>query len=757
VTTPNNLPAELNSFVGREPQLAELRRLVRKSRLVTLVGPGGAGKTRLALRLAAEVLDRHPDGVWVVELAATGDPRLLEQSVASACGIAEKPGYPVVKALVEGLAGRRALLVLDGCEHLVDSCASLASILLRACPRLTLVATSREPLGVAGELVWRTPSLSVPSLDEAHHPELVMESEAVHLFVDRARLSRPDFELDRTTSETAAQICTRLEGIPLAIELAASLARIMTLPEILDRLRDRFRLLTGGSRTALPRHQTLRQAVDWSYGLLSSSEQAVLVKLAIFAGGFDLAAAEAVVVGDPVEGPDVLAVLTRLIDKSLVTAEPSGPGPMRYRLLDTIREYALEKFQQSEEAALRRLHALYFIELCSQASSNLAIGHWILRLDGDQANIRLALAWSVAEQPDDFVRLVASMTPYWLMRGRFAESLEWLNQALDLNTSSPEARAAALVGRSRIRVRVRDYAGARRDANECLRVSRKLGLTMLVSRALNVLGVVSAVQGNLKAAERYYIETVAAAQQLDDRIWIARTRNNLALVRSGRGDHEAARIELEAVVAILMAEGDPYGAAVVMDSLGQVSLKMGNFKAAREYYLRAIAVSGEFDDPMNMANMVEGLGLVALGEGDPARMIRLASAANALRAERGGSSDADWMKSVEAGLAAARAKLSRQAGDAAWRQGAAFDMQESIRHATGVASERAIDRGSPLTSREKQVAMLIAEGLSNPQIALRLKMADRTADAHVEHIRNKLGLRSRSQIAVWAHERLGRT
>ncbi len=703
LSAPNNLPAQLSSFVGRERQISDLRRLLRKSRLVTLTGPGGAGKTRLALRLAADVLDRYPGGAWVVELATIGDVRLLEQTVASACEIAERPGLPMVKALVEGLAPRRALVVMDGCEHLVDSCASLASLLLRSCPKLTLVATSREPLGVDGELVWRTPSLSLPSPDESSHPELVMGSEAVHLFVG-------------------------------------------------------FRLLTGGSRTALPRHQTLRQAVDWSYGLLSPSEQALLVRLAIFAGGFDLAAAEVITLGDPIERSDVLGLLTRLVDKSLITAEPSRPRTMRYRMLDTIREYAQEKFQQLDEAALRRLHAVYFIDLCGQASTNLmslAVGQWILRLDSDQANIRVALDWSVAEEPDDFVRLAASMSPYWLIRGRFSESLEWLDQAIGLRTSSPEARAAALMGRSRIRVRIRDYAGARRDATECLRVSRKLGLGVVISRALNVLGVVSAVEGNLKAAERYYQETVEVAQQLEDRIWVARTRNNLALVRSGRGDHKAAIIELEKVVALLMAEGDSHGAAGVMDSLGKVSLRMNEFGAARDHYVRAIAIYGELDDPMNVAGCIEGLGLVALAGGDPTQMIRLASAANELRAGRGGHPDGDWIKPVEEGLAAARVMVSRQAADTAWRQGAAFDMQEAIRQATGAVPVPAGDSGSPLTGREKQVAVLIGEGLTNSQIAARLKMADRTADAHVEHIRNKLGLRSRSQIAVWAHERLG--
>ena len=387
MTTPNNLPAELSSFVGRERELAELRRLLRKSRLITLTGSGGAGKTRLALRLAAEVLDRHPDGAWVVDLAALGDARLLEQTVASACRILEERRRPVVEVLIEGLADRRVLLILDSCEHLVDACAELASRLLKSCPKLTLLATSREPLGVPGELIWRTPSLSLPRLEDASRPALLQESEAVRLFVDRARLSLPGFELEEKSSALAvAQICARLEGIPLAIELAASLARVMSIEEILERLRDRFRLLTGGSRTALPRHQTLRQAVDWSYGLLSSAEKALLVRLALFAGGFDLAAAEAVA---PVESSDagaVLPLLSRLVDKSLVAAEAAEPQRTRYRLPDTIREYALEKLLQSGETDGRRRHAAYFLEWSRRAARELTsfeAARWLKRLDED--------------------------------------------------------------------------------------------------------------------------------------------------------------------------------------------------------------------------------------------------------------------------------------------------------------------------------------------------------------------------------------
>jgi predicted ATPase/DNA-binding CsgD family transcriptional regulator len=755
VSTPNNLPAQLSSFVGRERQLAELRRLLRKSRLITLTGPGGAGKTRLALRLAADVLDRHPDGVWLVELAAIGDARLLEQTVASACGIAEKPGRPMADVVVEGLAGHRVLLVLDGCEHLVDSCAALASRMLRGCPKLTLVATSRELLGVPGEITWRTPSLSVPGLNDAVLPELVMESEAVRLFVERARLSRPDFELDQTGSQAVAQICARLEGIPLAIELAASLARIMTLPEILDRLRDRFRLLTGGSRSALPRHQTLRQAVDWSYGLLSPHEQALFVRLAVFAGGFELSAAEAIVHGDPVEADEVLPLVSRLVDKSLLAAEPSGPAMTRYRMLDTIREYALERFQHSDQGETRRMHALHFVDFSVQASGTLGtLGNWMQRLDEEQANVRMALAWCLAHQSEDFIRLAAAMSSYWLMRSRFAEGLEWLDQALEMQTTNRDAIAAAFVGRARIRERLGEYREARRDAEQSAKISRQLGLKTTLSRALNMLGVISSVEGNLPDAERLYQEALMLAKQLDDRAWIALTSNNLALVTSRRGDDETAKALLEQALAAMRSERDDFGTGVILDSLGEVNLKMKAFDAARNHYAEATSIFAQFDDAMDVAACVEGLGLVALAEGDPARMIRLASAANGLRVARGGSPDADWMKSVEEGLAAARAMVSRQAADAASRQGAAFDMNEAITHATGTAARRVSDPGSPLTGREKQVAALIAEGLTNSQIAARLKMAARTADAHVEHIRNKLGLRTRSQIAVWAHERL---
>jgi predicted ATPase/DNA-binding CsgD family transcriptional regulator len=758
VTTPNNLPAELSSFIGRERQLTELRRLLRKSRLITLTGPGGAGKTRLAIRLAADVLDRHPDGVWLVELPAIGDAALLEQTVATACGVREERNRPIVEVLVKKLESCRTLLILDGCEHLVDACASFASRLLRSCPALTIVVTSREPLGVPGELIWRTPSLSMPRPADAGHPELLLQSEAVRLFVERARLSRPDFELDQSVSAAVAQICTRLEGMPLAIELAASLERVMTPEEILERLRDRFRLLTGGSRTLLPRQQTLRQAVDWSYGLLNPPEKVLLAQLAVFAGGFDLAAAEAVGQTELDDLVGVLPHLSRLVDKSLVVAEHGGPQTTRYRMPDTIHEYAIEKLQLNDRTDARRRHARHFLDWCVRAAVGLRgpkQDAWLRTMDEEQANLRLALDWNLAEEPDDALRLSAGMYGYWAMRHRFVEGLGWLDQALDVKGSNIAARTSALLARARLRWRRGEYTLARIDAEESALLSRKLGLDLELTGALTNLGLLSMGDGDWSAAERLHREALDVAERLGDRSRIASSLNNLGLVEAARGEHESARTRLERSLAELLSLGDRFQAGVTLDSLGRVNLNLKAHAASRGYWLEALAIAAEFEDLPGVADCIEGLALLAVVDGDPGRAVRLVSAAKGFRDESGDKSAPDWVDQVEKGLAAARGSLGHQAAETAWRQGAAWSLEEAVRQASGATARPVGDGLSPLTARERQVAALVADGLTNPEIAKRLRMAGRTADAHVEHIRNKLGLRSRAQIAIWAHERLG--
>ncbi|HEY1421354.1 MAG TPA: tetratricopeptide repeat protein, partial [Candidatus Dormibacteraeota bacterium] len=654
MATANNLPAQLSSFVGRETQLAELRRLIRRSRLITLTGPGGAGKTRLALRLAQDVLERNPGGVWLVELASIGDAGLVEQTVAATCGAREERHRSINEAIVERLGAGKTLLILDSCEHLVDACAALAGTLLRSCPGMTLIVTSREPLGVEGELTWRTPSLSLPQPKDAGRPELILQSEAVRLFVERAKLSRPGFALDGTVSEAVAQICARLEGMPLAIELAAGLERVMTPQEILARLRDSFRLLTGGSKTS--RHQTLRQAVEWSYGLLSPDEKDLLARLAIFAGGFDLAAAEAAGARRPADRETVLPILSRLVDKSLVAAEQGASNQTRYRILETIREYALERLPPDKRRKVRGLHAKYFTRWCIGASAGLFSGEQesLLRvLDEEQPNIRLALDWSLAEQPEDAARLAAAMGVYWLMRYRAAEGVDWCNRALAVEGAGAEARAFALLARARLNWRHGDYTLAEQDAELCDEMCRRLGMDHELTGTLTMLGLLSSGRENWDGAVRYHREALEIARRIREPVRVAVSLNNLALVDSALGNHQSAISKLEEALEIDRGTGDRYNTALTLDSLGRVCLKLGDRAGARRNYLRALAISTEFDSIGNTATCLEGLAMLALAEGDPARAVKLMGSAGGLRKDGGDPAAPDWGKEVEAGMASA--------------------------------------------------------------------------------------------------------
>jgi len=757
VTTPNNLPAELSSFVGREPQLAELRRLLRRARLITLTGPGGAGKTRLALHLAADVMSRYRDGVWLVDLGAVNDPRLLEQTVASACGVREEGRRKMMDVLVEWISDRQTLLILDGCEHLVEACSSLVSHLLLHSPKLTIMVTSREPLGVPGELTWRTPSLSVPSPDDAGRPELLLASDAVRLYVERAKLGRPGFQLDESASRPVAQICARLEGMPLAIELAASLAGVMTPQETLDQLHDRFRLLTGGSRTALPRHQTLRATVDWSYRLLSDQERELLARLSIFSG-FDLASAQAVATGESIDARAVLPLLSALVHKSLVVADHGETQRTRYRMLDTIREYAFEKMQESDERGVRRRHSRYFVKWCAQAHAELRSRDqvdWLRRLDEEQGNIRLALEWTLAEEPVDALRLVGAMDRYWSMRAHLAEAMDWLDRAVATTVTDPGPRALAYLARAHFLWLRGDYPAARTDAQACTDLCRERGPDQTLFLATTLLAILSSGKGDWTEAARLHDEAFQLAWQLNDPWLVASSLNNLGLIAMERGDHEVARSRLEQALTGFRQAGDRFTVALSLDSLARVNLKLGDNAAARANFLEALAISVEFRDSVNAANGLDGLAELEVVQGSASRALQLISAAHSLRKSIGVELAPEFNPPVEGTTSAAREKLSREAGETAWRQGAAMNIDAAVRYAIGAPAATARDDGSPLTARERQVAILIAEGLTNGEIGARLKMAERTADAHVEHIRNKLGLRSRTQIAVWAHERLG--
>ena len=448
---PDNLPLQLTSFVGREREMAQVRELLEDNRLLTFTGPGGSGKTRLALVVASGLGRGFEDGVWLVELASLSDPELVPQAVASVLGVRETPGTPLVDSLRIHLGSRGVLLVLDNCEHLVEACASLAEALLHSCPNLRILATSREALGVSGETIFAIPPLSLPDPRRLPALESLPRYEATRLFVERAKAARHGFSLTEGNAMAVAQVCYRLDGIPLAIELAAARIRVLSAEQISSRLDDSFRLLTGGGRSALAHQRTLRTAMDWSHELLSEEEQAMLRRLSVFAGGFTLEAAETVGTGEGIEGDEILDLLASLVDKSLVLVDQQEE--IRYRLLETVRQYGREKLEESGEAErVRRRHANYYLALAEEAERGLSGSDqapWLARLETEHDNLRAALRWSLGGgEAEPGLGLAAALWSFWYTRGHLSEGRRWLESAVFEN------------GRLRTRTKARALGGA---------------------------------------------------------------------------------------------------------------------------------------------------------------------------------------------------------------------------------------------------------------------------------------------------------
>jgi len=661
--TRHNLPAEVSSFVGRARELTRVKQLLQETRLLSLTGTGGAGKTRLALHTAVELVDSYPDGVWLVELGSLQEPTLVPLVVASALGVWEEPRTPLMTTLTEYLRPKQLLLVLDNCEHLLDACADLVEHLLRACPRLTVLTTSRAVLGVVGEQVWRVPSLSAPPPPPPPpQPDQLSQYEAVQLFLDRARAAHPDFALTASNAPALAQLCHHLDGIPLAIELAAARVRLLTVVQIADRLADRFRLLTGGSRS-LPRHQTLRAAIDWSYDLLGDDERALFARLSVFAGGCTLAAAESVCSGDGIESDDVLDLLCRLIDHSLVIADDAG-ATSRYRMLETVREYGLERLAAT--GALRRLRAAqanHFLQLAESLRPQLeALNEQgpMRSLEEEKANLRVALDWF--EQTGDGalgLQMAGALRRWWECRGTQTEARARLERLLALpttQTSSPArvdalATAASMANGSGDVEATRRFASAAVDMSRelhyqrgmadakamlgcaaraagdpaaarihfeaSLEVSRQAGYLRGIGSALTDLATVASLEGRLDEAEIRYRECLALWEQLDDLVGIAWVNFHLGRIAYERDDHDTARTHLSASTAIQQDLGDVRAWGHSLSVLGLVELALGEHdqaKAHLEIGLRMWRASGEFAG--GVADLLDALAGVAIAQGD---------------------------------------------------------------------------------------------------------------------------------------------
>jgi predicted ATPase/class 3 adenylate cyclase len=685
--SPNNLPTQLTSFVGREREIAEVERLLGMTRLLTLTGSGGAGKTRLALQVAADLLANYPDGVWLVELAPLADPAVVPQTVASALSLHEQRGRPLLVTLADYLRSRQMLLLLDNCEHLIEACATLADELLRACPQLGILATSREALGIAGETAWRLPSLSLPDLQHLPPTESLTQYEAVRLFIERALAAQPSFAVTNQNAPAVAQVCHRLDGIPLAIELAAARVKALSVEQIAARLDDRFRLLTGGSRTALPRQQTLRAAIDWSYALLSEPERAVLRRLSVFAGGWALEAAEAVCSGDGLEDFGVLDLLCQLVDKSLVLAEEQG-GEARYRLLETVRQYAQDRLLEAGEAeAVRDRHRDWFLELVERAEPKLERSEqvvWFERLEQEHDNLRAALSWSQADARgvDAGLRLGAPLFQLWLKRGHIREGRERLTGLLAQSHTPTSARAKALCAVGYLASAQGDYDQARGSMEESLALSRRLGDKRGIAIALGHLGRVAHAQGDYPGATTFLEESRALFEELGRESGLpCPVAATLADIARDQGDDRRARELYEQGLAPARARGDRHAAAYPLRGLAHLCRARGDFEEAEALFKESLALVWELKDQRCACLGIEGLARATAGHGRAERAARLFGIAEALRELVGTRLLPTERAAYEQDLASVHAELGEEAFAAAWAEGSSMSLEQAIAYA----------------------------------------------------------------------------
>ena len=668
-TLPNNLPPQVSSFVGREQQLVEVKELLGRMRFLTLVGIGGTGKTRLSLEAAADLLTGDGDGVWLVELAPLTDPALVPQAIAGVLGVKEKPGTPLLETLLQYLKPKCLLLILDNCEHLTDAAATLASEILRVCPQVSLLASSREPLGVSGEQVYRVPSLSLPDA-QARTAESLSRCESAALFTARARSVQPAFAVTDTNAPAVAAICRRLDGIPLALELAAARVSALSVGEISARLDDRFRLLTGGSRTALPRQRTLQALVDWSYDLLTDAEKTALCRLSVFYGGWTLDAAEAVCAGGEVRSADVLDLLTGLVNKSLVVAEADAGG-MRYRLLETVRQYARDRLVECGEAeTVQDRTASWFLALAEEAQPQLTgaeQGAWLSRLETEHDNLRAGLSWleQSAAGGGAELRLAGALWRFWHVRGHMTEGRQWLGRALA--QTAPEAVGLdGAVGQEGAGQEGAGQEGAAARAT-----------------ALNGAGNLAREQGDYAGARALHEESLAMRRQLGDQLGVAASLNNLGGLARERGDYAGAWALQEESLAICRQLGHQQGVAASLNNLGNVARERGDYAGARALQEESLAICRQLGDQQGVAACLDEMTAVADGQSLPSQAARLGGAAASLRESLDAPLSPAEQAEVDKTIAAVREALGEDAFAAAWDAGRAMTWEQAVEFAMG--------------------------------------------------------------------------
>jgi predicted ATPase/DNA-binding SARP family transcriptional activator/DNA-binding CsgD family transcriptional regulator len=815
----HNLPAPRTSFVGREHEKIEIERELTMTGLLMLTGAGGSGKTRLAFEVARDLIGAYPDGVWLVELASLTQGEFVAQTVAEAVGVHGQPGRLPTETLVDALRTKHMLLIMDNCEHLVDAVADLVASLLESCPYLRILATSREALGVSGEVIWPVSLLSVPDLETLPTVAQLEGYGSVRLFVDRARQRNPAFALRPENAQAVAQICVRLEGVPLAIELAAARIKVLSPQALLDRLSDRLKLLRGGPREFSERQRTLRSTIEWSFELLSEDEQGLFRRLSAFSGGWTLEAVEAVCSGGAIEQEDVLDLLGGLVDKSLVVVRWITDGAVRYGMLESIRQYAGEKLEESGEASeVRNRHATFFLELAEESEPQLAgPGQrlWVERLEAEHDNLREALS-CVLEQGDgeQVLRLGAALWRFWHVRGYLSEGISWMERVLaEGETAASPVRVKALEGMGWLTQYQGDYKRARATYEEMLELSRELGDKGNVATALNSLGTVAAQRGdserakallqenldvieelegegnpstNLKRFHAFNLlgylaiyedgdyargttlweQSLALAREVEDTDRIGTTLANLGHPALLQGDYEKAKSLSEEALEFAHELGNSSVefAPTAWLNLGLATLGLGEHERARRSFEEALRMCQDMGRKPQVIEILEGLAGLAGALGEDIRAAHLWGAAQGAREDASLALPPGERALHEPYLVSAQSRLGEVAWEEALVKGQSMSLDEAVEYAL---AEEEFDRpaaplpeqtppGEPkveLTAREKEIAALVARGLTNRQIAGELSISVRTAGNHVAKILRKLGLRSRAQIAGWTAER----
>jgi predicted ATPase/class 3 adenylate cyclase/DNA-binding CsgD family transcriptional regulator len=769
---PHNLPSQLTALIGRDREVDAVCALLLREdvRLLTMTGPGGSGKTRLSLRVAAEMLDHLPDGVFFVGLAPLHDPELVASAIAHALDERASATQPLLEALQASLRDRHIMLLLDNFEHLPTAVPQVAA-LLAACPGLKVLATSRAPLRLYGEREFPVLPLALPDLHHFAPLDELAQVPAVALFLDRARAVRPDLTLTTDNAAVVAEVCVRLDGLPLALELAAARIKLLTPRAILARLGSRLDLLSGGELDRPLRHQTLRAALAWSHDALAAEEQRLLRRLAVFIGGWTLDAAQAVA-GDGSGAADVEALdgMATLLDHSLIQQVEQPDGEPRFTMLETIRDYARERLEASgESTALRRRHAAYYLALVEVAQPKLSTdegGPWLIRLEHEMDNLRAVVAWSVSPEGDveTGVRLAEALLWFWMFRGHMREGRDHLAVLLRQVPEPTALRARTLHAAGWLALHHGDLTEALALLDQSLTLRRALKDRRGIATTLEGLGLAAHGLGDPARGAVLLEECLALWQELGG-IRLTNLRANLAEVVRDLGDYQRATQLHEDSLAECRERGDRHGVSMSLRGLGHLARLRQQYDGATALLAESVSVVRELGDVRCAPVCLDELACLASVQGWAVRAARLFGAAQAVRTAGGFTmppSHADY----DQGVTEARAALGEEPFMAAWAEGQAMSMEQAIIYALSTedaapadkaqAPDRASPRhlstartGSVLTPRERETAALVARGLTDPQIAELLVIGRRTAETHVAHCLAKLGLATRTQLAAW--------